>query len=388
LKFFAFAALVCGLLAIPGHPRQIGAFILLASIFLLVSPICLIPHEAGHALAGKLLGYRIFSVTIGAGPIVWRHRILGTDFEWRLLPTGGSVIAAPTLSKYLRLRIILFHAAGPLANAVVSMSLIWAAIQHDISFERLGAGALPLYLCLLPNLACAFFSLWPSTVRIRGERKPSDGLGILRALFWPKQPPDCTYTRAVCEAAHAMALDEYTIAERWAEDALASEERPGAARILLAVLRLQHDEVEVAWDLLSPLRAQAGEPGGLSSDNVFLMSYTALLVATQEAFDEGLALVGTTQTHTGRSDPKIDGMRGCLLIATGQIDAGLSIGRAAFGNPTLDRTILPDLACFLAEGENARGNTREANLYAQIAREMGANSRLLARESMTLVTSR
>jgi hypothetical protein len=376
LKFLGIPVLICGLLALPGPFHYIAEWILLVLVFLVVSPIYLVPHEAGHAIAGKLLGYRIFSVTIGAGPVIWSRRIGGTDFEWRILPTKGFVIAAPTFPTYSRIKAILFHAVGPLTNAVISMILIWAAVHYNITFEHLGARALPLYLSLLPNIWGFIFSLWPTTGWIQGKRVPTDGLRILRALFSSKPSRQDFSERSVLEASYAMASGEYKTAEYWAEDAVASEVHPGAGRFLLASLRLLQGQAEAARDLLRPF-VEIGKLGQLGNDAAFLMGYTALLVATQGAYDEASAMLDTVVP--GSSDPKLDAIRACLLIATGQVETGLHICHCAFANPLLDRHILPDLACFLAEGENARGNLREAGIYSQIAREMGANSRFLCR---------
>ncbi len=176
-----------------------------------------------------------------------------------------------------------------------------------------------------------------------------------------------------------MASGEYMVAEHWAEDAVASEDSPGPARVLLASIRLRQNQGEAARDLLRPFVTEANVHGRLRSDAVLLLGYAALVIGTQDAYDEALALVSRVPTGAKPSDPRVDGIRGCLLIARGQIDAGLSIGRDAFGNPALNRTFISDLACFLAEGEKAKGNMREAGIYAQIAREMGATSRFLAR---------
>ncbi|WP_219156056.1 M50 family metallopeptidase [Hymenobacter profundi] len=80
-------------------------------------------HELGHALAGRLQGFRLHWLTIG--PLMWRRQPTGhLRFEWNrnLNTAGGLALSVPTDDVRLRERFRVFAAGGPLA------SLLWGAL--------------------------------------------------------------------------------------------------------------------------------------------------------------------------------------------------------------------------------------------------------------------
>ncbi|UOR07054.1 M50 family metallopeptidase [Hymenobacter aerilatus] len=80
-------------------------------------------HELGHALAGRLQGFRLHWLTVG--PLMWRRQPTGRlRFEWNrnLNTAGGLALSVPPDDVRLRERFRMFVAGGPLA------SLVWGVV--------------------------------------------------------------------------------------------------------------------------------------------------------------------------------------------------------------------------------------------------------------------
>ncbi|TYZ08125.1 M50 family metallopeptidase [Hymenobacter lutimineralis] len=84
-------------------------------------------HELGHALAGRLQGFRLHWLTVG--PLMWRRQPSGRlRFEWNLNlnMAGGLVLSVPPDDVRLRERFRVFTLGGPLG------SLFWAALALGV----------------------------------------------------------------------------------------------------------------------------------------------------------------------------------------------------------------------------------------------------------------
>lgn len=84
-------------------------------------------HELGHALAGRLQGFRLHWLIVG--PLMWRRQLTGRlRFEWNrnLNTAGGLALSVPPDDVRLRERFRMFVLGGPLA------SLAWGALAGGI----------------------------------------------------------------------------------------------------------------------------------------------------------------------------------------------------------------------------------------------------------------
>jgi hypothetical protein len=72
-------------------------------------------HEAGHAIAARLAGYRIRLIRIGRGPELFRIHLGLALLVWRLITISGAV----AIVRHARLMLI---AGGGVANALVASS--------------------------------------------------------------------------------------------------------------------------------------------------------------------------------------------------------------------------------------------------------------------------
>jgi membrane-associated protease RseP (regulator of RpoE activity) len=153
----------------------------LTFFFFVLAWIVLVPvHEAGHALAGRLCGWRVRRVGIGLGPVVKRLHVRGVPVEIRAVPLVGFVSTQPTTLHRARLSQALVYAGGPGIELLVA-----AAIGAVVGFDVLLApsrsvGVLAAQSVALAAAVGAGLNLIPFVNR---EGQPSDGMGLLMSPF-------------------------------------------------------------------------------------------------------------------------------------------------------------------------------------------------------------
>jgi regulator of sigma E protease len=136
----------------------LGALALLGLLILI--------HEAGHLIAGRLMGIPIAEFSIGFGPRLRSWSRGQTDYVLRALPLGGFVLPAladPSEFRTFALRKRLaFFLGGPLANLAAAVPLVAAF--------NAAQGRLSLYDMLIApfrqvvQLCGQFLSLLPALV--------------------------------------------------------------------------------------------------------------------------------------------------------------------------------------------------------------------------------
>lgn len=124
---------------------------------LVVVAVSVAAHELAHALAARLLGFRIFEVWIGAGPAL-RRRIGETDLALAVIPLGGHVVAGGRPGPGFARRAAAVAGAGALAN--LALAAVGAIIGSS--------------LLVVFNLVAAASNLWPG-VRSAVGATASDG---------------------------------------------------------------------------------------------------------------------------------------------------------------------------------------------------------------------
>jgi regulator of sigma E protease len=115
------------------------------AVFAVLS-LLIVVHEAGHLLAGRLVGIPIASFSVGLGPRLWSRRWGRVEYVLRALPLGGFVVPAveePELRSIPLGRRLVFFLGGPLANLVVTLPLfaLLNVTRHGVS---------PFYLFVAP----------------------------------------------------------------------------------------------------------------------------------------------------------------------------------------------------------------------------------------------
>src|SRR5882672_1936626 len=87
-------------------------------------------HEAGHLIAGRIMGFRFGFFAIG--PIWLAREGAIIRLRWNRLPAawGGMALAYPTDTRSLAARMAFYAAGGPAASLALSVTSFWFA--HSI----------------------------------------------------------------------------------------------------------------------------------------------------------------------------------------------------------------------------------------------------------------
>ncbi len=156
-----------------------GLFVLLFWIPLLAT------HEAGHALAAKLLGWHVGRITLGFGRS-WKRLHLGAArLDIRSFPITGFVKCVPTHLRQPRLRNALVYFAGPGTDLLVAALVIVVVGPERLLTPSENYGLIALQGLALAGLAQGVMNLIPFSSGSGGMESPSDGLGIILSLTLP-----------------------------------------------------------------------------------------------------------------------------------------------------------------------------------------------------------
>jgi hypothetical protein len=144
-------------------------------------------HEGGHALVARLVGWRVYRISVGMGPLLRRFRVGRTPVDLHLFPFGGFVLPAPVTLRRARLASTLIYAAGP-GIEVLAVGALALAIGPEALFHR--SAAVPVLAVQSVAAAAAMgvaLNLWPRTLPNGGW---TDGMGVLRSPFLTKRQLD------------------------------------------------------------------------------------------------------------------------------------------------------------------------------------------------------
>src|SRR5262249_4324387 len=118
-------------------------------------------HEAAHAAAALLVGFRLFTVSIGPhGKPLAVLRLFRCDFLFRSLLTGGYTLAHPKTARLARLRKAVFVAAGPASDLLVLVGTIWLLMEYAAQ-DLWTWGVMAVAWAAVIHL---FVALWPQMI--------------------------------------------------------------------------------------------------------------------------------------------------------------------------------------------------------------------------------
>ncbi len=155
--------------------------IFLTSLFLIdvFLVLAIVPHELGHAIVGRLLGWRVFVVSVGIGKQILKFRLSGTIFVFNVLPIGGLTQSAPEDARWYRTKRFLMVLAGPAVNAAIAAVIlsIWWVPWHEVGFYW--GLPRPARLCVWANLLVVVHNLWPHRTKSGID---SDGAQLIKTF--------------------------------------------------------------------------------------------------------------------------------------------------------------------------------------------------------------
>ena len=179
----------------------------------------IVTHELGHALVGRLLGYRIFELSFGTGPPILDTVLGRTRLRLRPIPAGGHTLLAPKGARLIPAREVFVSLAGPAVN-LLTLALAFAT---DLPTELRG-------VVIVMSAALVVGNLLPRQAVGPLGMAVSDGLRAARGLDTDEEGERLLLaSRYLGESYVAHAKGEHEEAMRWDERGLAAF--PGQASL-------------------------------------------------------------------------------------------------------------------------------------------------------------
>jgi tetratricopeptide (TPR) repeat protein len=177
----AFLLVLGSLVAAAGKATNPGWMLLNVALFIVMSWLTILPHEAGHALAARIVGLKVDRIVIGIGRKLKTFIVMGLPIELHQYPAGGLTQIAIRDVPHIRVKWILIVFAGPFVNAL----LMWVAISWGDSAwqaERIEGGLAPVSTFIAANFLVALGNLWPATLMTDMGKSPTDGAQLFSLL--------------------------------------------------------------------------------------------------------------------------------------------------------------------------------------------------------------
>lgn len=168
-------------------------------------------HEAGHLLAGSLVGWRPYEMEIGIG-VPWAVLSI-LDIEVRLghIAGGGTAYAIPRSANWYRSKHLVFTLGGPLASIGFG-GIICLLIANQAPNEASAPWTSLLWILFYAECFTVGLSLWPHHFRRHGRKHSNDGLHAIQILRL--KPSESAQQYHAHTAQYAAWLAER---ERWSE---------------------------------------------------------------------------------------------------------------------------------------------------------------------------
>jgi hypothetical protein len=329
--------------------------------------VLVVTHELGHALVGRLLGYRIFEVSVGLGPRLLNVPLGRTRIVVRLFPIGGHTLLAPKSDRLLPARDVFVALAGAFVNVFVVLWALTADLSNSFTFGIVLVGS-----------AIVVENLLPRRVKNPLGVLQSDGMRAALALGSDDQAlTDALVARYAGEAYVSHLAGDHAGALSWDERGLAAY--PGAralegdAAVALMYLR-RYDEGRsklvslLERDDLSTIQRALFQNNLAWAD--LMLGDPALLPEAIESSKEAIV--------TFPNLPAVKGTRAYALILQGAVEDGVELAREALrGNRRKDDRA--SNACVLAIGNARAGRLETARRHIVIAMRLSSESPLIER---------
>jgi hypothetical protein len=329
-------------------------------------------HELGHALAGRMFGYRIFEISVGIGPTLVDATVGRTHLVVRPFPLAGHTMMATTRTHASRVPELLVSLAGPFTNLV----MLAIALTRDVTDPWTSAVALVNGYVLIGNLV-------PIQVKNPLGVAFSDGRRALDALDADDRAlVDLTAARYMGEAYVQRTRGDYAGALQWDEEGLAAH--PGNALLIgdaaAAMIQLQR-YAEARATLLRLLERDDLKP---PSRAVHLnnLAWADLMIGDPALLSEALASSGEAMGFLP-GVAALQGTRGFALIEQGAIADGLDLSRKAYRRHSSPESRAAS-ACVVAIGAARDGRGAMAERYLVMAARLAPDHPLIARAQAAL----
>lgn len=378
---FSLPVLLLEIAFLRGHPLT-GWVLVNGAVFPLLFAVSIALHEAGHALAARLLGLQVPRIELGQGRRLRKWRWGRTTLALNSLPSAGFTYLASDGVRGVQGRLWCTIAAGPLATAA-----IWAIALHggtpppsvgEMLFptSAFTQGPAAWEMLAFVNGWMLAFNLVPLPAWKWLPVGKNDGMRLLTVPFAPQRELDVMATSAAAlEAEDLRCSGDLPGALRVLEAALLRSPGSWVLRNSLAIVHLQQGELAAARASFLELLEQeppAPELRWLICSN---LAWADFRIRRDELRDEA-------DTHSAAAHarfpqaPSILGTRGAVLVW---------LGRAAEAAPLLERAYALSSeplaravnACCLVLAAASQGRLEAARRWLARARENHSESELL-----------
>lgn len=348
--------------------------------YLWLIPLTLL-HECGHAFAGRILGFRVFWISVGYGRQIFDKRIFGLNVRINALPFGGMTVLASKTSSNLRLRIWLSIFAGP-ATHLALLGACFFILGLDFFRDRVLTISVldriaPVEMFIYANAFLLLSNLFTKRAEDRVGFTYGDGYQLLRIPFLKSQElEEHRISYFALEALEHIRSGRTEQAILLYENALKLNPQNQMLRHCLAVARLEQGDLEYARaelvDLLESDEGHEVERRPLLLNNI---AWTNVVLGKDELLQEA----DDYSEEALRFAPKLTcfiGTRGAVLVMTGRIQEGLGLLKTAFRHHS-ERSSRSSTAVWIAIGSAQMGDLSEATKWLQRAREESPGHYLL-----------
>jgi hypothetical protein len=357
-----------------------GWFLTRFFMFNLFLFLAIIPHELGHAIAGHLVGWRVFSVAIGIGKQFFKFRLFGIIFALNWLPIGGATVLAPTRIEWFRTKHIITLISGPAVNAAMAATILW--LWWGPVHER-GLSALPhlARFYFFANLGLIALNLWPQESKAFGT---SDGKQLLKTFSKTgKDAERFLAARFVWEA--AIRRDEYKDSEgalNWCNDGLVLFPRNFSLLNMSGSLCLDTRDYGRAREIFLQLLPDQTKPGRKRYSILNNIAYSDALIDDPSLLPEADAY---SKEAYGSLPwvPAIAGTRGTVLVEMGRYEEGIKLLKESTEKHETARGKALNTS-HLAIAYARMGDHDQADRYIKTARQLDPRCFLLERAEAEL----
>jgi tetratricopeptide (TPR) repeat protein len=337
-------------------------------VLLLMIPMVII-HELAHALVAKLVGSRVFGITIGIGKTVWSGKFLGMDWIFNILPIAGITIAGGQPASHMRLKLFLTYLAGPASH--VLMVLILFLLKMTLPLSTLGQRLSSSLI--FANILLAVVSLFPQKTNTVVGPQGTDGWHLFRVPFLKESELTKHHIGYfAAEAMQAYAAKDLDMAKKWAGKALSLDGNSGIARNILGIIQMARGEYHSAREtFLQLLESENAREPGLHYILLNNIAYMDALLHDPSLLPEADQLSAEAFKHLPWI-PAILGTRGTVLIELGQLEEGIALLKKSM-SLSADKQNKALNACHIAIGELRRGDPDAACRYLATAKALDSS---------------
>jgi len=355
--------------------RTPASIIVLMGSYYVSMPLAIVIHEFGHALAGLMVGHRIYLIQLGYGRSLKTFRLghARVVVGWR--QSGGHVVGFP-LGAERRWRESVFVAGGAAANLLASVVLFYWAVRFGVWYASLALQCLGL-ACAgagMANLFMAGRALWPGSPVTDGTSRANDGRLLLN--LWRQPAPGPGLGRLAWQGYALLRERRWSRAEAHFESVLAQYPDNMTFRGPLIHIIEQSRGPAAAFAYYREHRSQfENSTGEVDTAWAYAWGNTAW-VALHEITPDTVSLADRFSALALAADPSsppIRATRGAVLMAMDRREEGrqmLLIGLRDLDDPPFK----VDLCRYLAKDAKAHGQAEEFQAYRALADHLQATS--------------